>query len=79
MTVLAGIVEEVRPILTKGGEHMAFLKIADYTDKIEAVLFPRAMEKYKSLVAVDRCLAFKGRLSGRNNETSLVIEAVKEL
>ena len=79
MTVVSGIVEEFKPIVTKRGERMAFLTIADFTGSIEVVLFPRIYEQYKSLIGPESCIAIKGRLSGRNGETSVIGEAVKKL
>ncbi|MBI2100895.1 MAG: DNA polymerase III subunit alpha [Candidatus Vogelbacteria bacterium] len=75
----AGVIEEVKSILTKRGERMAFIRLADFTDKIEGVIFSRVYDQFKDLVAPDRCLAVRGRLSMRNNEPSIIIEAVKEL
>ena len=79
MTVVSGIIEELKPIVTKKGEHMAFLTMADFTGSIEVVLFPRIYEQYKSLIGPESCIAIKGRLSGRNGETSVIGEAVKKL
>jgi len=76
---IGGVIEEVKPILTKKGDRMAFIRLADFTDKIEGVVFTRPYEQFKDLIAVDKCVAVRGRLSLRNNEQSIVIEAVKEL
>lgn len=75
----AGVVEEVKSILTKRGERMAFIRLADFTDKIEGVIFSRVYDRFKDLVAPDKCLAVRGRLSIRNGEPSIIIEAIKEL
>jgi len=79
VTVIAGLIEEIRPVLTKSGESMAFIKVADFSDKIETVLFPRVMKEYQSLIIAENCIAIKGRLSGRNGELSIIAEAVKAL
>jgi len=79
MAVVAGLVESVKPITTKKGEAMAFVKISDYTGSIETVIFPRIFEKYKTLIEAEKCIAIRGRLSDRNQETSLIAEAIKEL
>ncbi|MEK7505799.1 MAG: DNA polymerase III subunit alpha, partial [Patescibacteria group bacterium] len=39
--VVIGLLESLRPVQTKGGESMAFLKLSDYTGSMEAVVFPR--------------------------------------
>ena len=77
--VVEGIVEEAKEIRTKSGQPMYFLKIADYSGNIEVVVFPKVCEKYKSIILPEKCLAVKGRISGRNGVTSMIAEAIKEL
>jgi DNA polymerase III subunit alpha len=78
-TVAAGMLTDVRVILTKGGDQMAFIKLADYGGSIEAVVFPKSFVEYKEILKPDTCIALKGRLSNRNGELSLVTEALKAL
>jgi len=78
-TVTGGIINDIRVILTKGGDQMAFLKLADMEGTIEAVIFPKLFAQHKELLKTDSCIALKGRLSNRNGELSLVAEAVKPL
>jgi len=75
----AGLVEEVRDVTTKKGDHMAFIKLADFSGVIEAVAFPRIYSDYKLLLVPESCIAVRGRLSLRNNEPSIVIDNLKEL
>ncbi len=75
----AGLIEEVRDVTTKKGEHMAFLKLADFTGSIEAVVFPRIYIEHKLLLTSESCIAVRGRLSLRNNEPSIVIDDLKAL
>ncbi len=77
--VIAGIIEEVKKIYTKKGDLMAFVRLADYTGAMECVFFSRTFEQFKNFLEPDRCLVFKGKISIRNNETSMLVEAVKEL
>ncbi|MEK7209289.1 MAG: DNA polymerase III subunit alpha, partial [Patescibacteria group bacterium] len=77
--IAAGVIEEVKPILTKRGERMAFIRLADFSDKIEGVIFARVFEQFKNLIALDKCVALRGRLSLRNNEPSIIVEGLKEL
>jgi DNA polymerase III alpha subunit len=59
---------------------MAFLRLADYHNDIETVAFPKIYTSFKSLLETkDRCIKIKGRISERNGEKSIIIEAVKEL
>ncbi|MCK4386831.1 MAG: DNA polymerase III subunit alpha [Candidatus Pacebacteria bacterium] len=78
-TVVAGIIEENKPILTRRGDKMAFVRLSDFSGSIEAVVFPKILEEYKNLLEVDKCVLMKGRISKRNGDLSLIVEAVKEL
>lgn len=78
-TVAAGMVEDVRVILTRGGDQMAFIKLMDESGTIEAVVFPKDFVTYKNMLKPESCLALKGRMSNRNGELSLVAEAMKML
>jgi DNA polymerase-3 subunit alpha len=77
--VIYGIVEESKPILTKNGGQMAFLRIADFSGTMEVVVFPRLFDENRKLFVPEKCIGVKGRVSGRGGELSLVAEAVKEL
>ncbi len=79
IAVVSGIIEDIRPILTKGGDKMLFLRIADFSGSIETVIFPRTFESYKDLLVLENCIAIKGKISHRNGEVSMIAEAVKTL
>lgn len=80
MTVnFACIVEEVKPIITKSNDRMAFVKIADLTGVIETVIFAKMFMDLQSLLVVDTVLAVTGRVSERNGEKSVIIEKAKEI
>lgn len=75
--VVAGLIEESKSILTKKGEHMAFVRIADFSGSIEGVAFPRIYTEFKDALAVDQCVAIKAKFSRRNDQPSLIIDKVK--
>ena len=79
LAVASGIVEEVKPIVTKKGDRMAFIKIADFSGSIEVVIFPKIYAEHEALLQPEKCIAIKGRKSLRNGETSLIAEAIKKL
>lgn len=78
-TVIAGLVEEAKVILTKKGEKMAFVKLSDQTDSLEAVVFPKTYKENADKLVAEKCVMLKGKLSKRNGETSFQVDAVKEL
>jgi DNA polymerase-3 subunit alpha len=77
--VTTGLVESVRELLTKKGERMAFVKIADQTDSLELVAFPSVYHEQRNLLQPGACIAVKGKLNFRNNEPSVLIDRVKPL
>jgi DNA polymerase III subunit alpha len=77
--ILPVLVQEVRTILTKSGEKMAFLKFEDKTASIEGVAFPKLFKEHGHLLTVGTCLLVKGSVSGRNGETSLALDNLKAL
>jgi DNA polymerase-3 subunit alpha len=77
--VAAGMIEDVRIILTRGGDQMAFIKIADFDGSIEAVVFPKLFLEKKDIVKSETVIAIKGKLSSRNGELSIAAENIKAL
>jgi DNA polymerase-3 subunit alpha len=77
--ILPVLVTEVRTLLTKKGDKMAFVKFEDKTDGIEGVVFPKIFKDHGALLAVGNCLLIKATVSGRNGETSLSVENMKLL
>lgn len=84
--VIAGIVEEIRDVLTKGNERMVFMRLADLSGAIEVAVFPRILEKFRSFIQSEACIAIKGKISRRGGrlpagrrETSFVADKIKSL
>lgn len=77
--ILPVLVEDVRTILTKKGDKMAFVRFADKTSSIEAVVFAKLFKEFEPLFVPGTCLLVKATISGRNGETSLSIENLKAL
>jgi DNA polymerase-3 subunit alpha len=76
---IAGIIETERQVITKNNQRMAFLKIEDLTGSIEAVAFPSLYEKSLEVIVANNCIALSGKVSLRNGEKSIIIEAVKAI
>lgn len=76
---LACIIEEIKPITTKKGDAMAFVKVADFSGELETVIFPKVLAEFKNAFVPDKCLALKGKVSERNGQKSMIVEKVKIL
>jgi DNA polymerase-3 subunit alpha len=77
--ILPVLVEDVRALLTKKGDKMAFVRFADKTDSIEGVIFPKLFKERGADVVAGKCLLIKGTVSSRNGELSLSIENLKPI
>ena len=78
-TVIAGIIQALRPVITKKGDRMAFVTLADYSDTLDVVVFPETYQKHIDLLQPETCIAIKGKISYRNGQCSLIAEIVKKL
>jgi len=77
--VIAGIITNIREVMTKKGERMMFLTLEDFSGSTEVVVFPKVFEEFKSFIALENCVAIKGKVSKRNNETSFMADKIKSL
>ena len=75
----SGLIEELKEIMTKKGDRMAFIRLADWEHSIEMVVFPDLLKEKHEVLVPQACIAVKGRLSLRNGQPSIVAEAVKSL
>lgn len=81
---IGGSVSAVREIVTKNGAKMAFVRIADLSGEIEAVVFPSKYQSAEELWQRDQILLARGRLgSGRGGvsgeELKLLLDEASRL
>src|SRR5262249_25480784 len=77
--ILPVLVADVRTILTKSGEKMAFVRFEDKTASLEGVIFPKLYKTHGTQVQNGTCLLIKATVSDRNGEISLALENLKTL
>ena len=78
-TVIAGVIDEVKTILTKKNEKMAFVKISDKKSSLEVIVFPKTYKSIQNLLQENTPILFKGQFSERSGEKSFTVEAAKKL
>ena len=64
---IAGVVDEMKEIVTKKGDPMAFLKISDLTDNIEVIVFPKIFKEFKDILKTNEVYAFNGKLERKDD------------
>ena len=77
--ILAGMLIDVRAIITKAGKRMAFLQVEDFEGVIEAAVFPHHFEKQGDELVVGRVLSLRGSISRRGERISLAASEFKTL
>lgn len=65
---IGGSVLDVREIMTKNGQKMAFAKVEDQFGEIELIVFPKVYEDTSGLWERDRVILAKGKLSGKDRD-----------
>lgn len=76
---IAALLSEVRRILTKHGEPMAFLKLEDMNDNIEGVAFPSAIKQYGHLIEQNKCVLIEGKVNIRNGAYNVICDKIEPL
>jgi DNA polymerase-3 subunit alpha len=76
---LAVIIEKIRVTTTKKGDKMALVTIRDYTSSMEVAVFPETYKRHKDLLIIDLPLVFTGKISTRNGEKTMGVDAIKKL
>ncbi len=79
IVICAGIITDIRDVYTKAGDHMAIIKMSDFTGTIELAVFPRTYKDVSNLLVKENCIAIKGKVNLRNEEKSIALESIKLL
>jgi DNA polymerase-3 subunit alpha len=76
---LAGVLNEIRRMITKNKEPFAYLEIEDLTDKIEVMLFPKVYENYFEILKEGKIYFLVGTLQKRDNKNILLADLITEV
>ena len=77
MLQVAGVINSLREIGTKKGEHMAFAQLEDLSAGVELVVFPRVYEEAKSLLTSDGVLLVQAKVDVRDETAKLIAESIE--
>ncbi|MGD8398952.1 MAG: DNA polymerase III subunit alpha, partial [Anaerolineae bacterium] len=73
---VAGMVNDVRRIVTKKGRPMAFVLLEDIQGTVDVVVFPRVWEATSELWQPERVLVVRGKVNVREGDLSIIAESV---
>ncbi len=74
---MGGLITYVRPLLTKKGDNMAMFTIEDMTHSIKCLMFPRAFEKYRALLAEGQVVIAGGRVNAKEDEKKIFVDSLQ--
>ncbi len=77
--LVAGCLTALRSRFTKKGDQMFSFVLEDLTGSVEVVCFPKAAHDYRHMIKEHAVVVVKGRLERRDEETTLLAEALYEL
>ncbi|HEY0829655.1 MAG TPA: DNA polymerase III subunit alpha [Candidatus Dormibacteraeota bacterium] len=66
---VAGLVREVRRVVTRKGQIMAYATVEDLTGSVDVVLFPRVFEQTRLLFEPDKVVVVQGKVDARAGTT----------
>jgi hypothetical protein len=76
--VVSGLVQWVRPHITKRGDPMAFVHLEDLQGSIEVVVFPRVYAATRDLWQEDKILIVRGRIDADRGDPKILCDSVQD-
>ncbi len=73
---MIGLVQQVKPHLTRRNERMCFFQAEDMTGNVDCVVFPSVYQAVRKKLEVDAILFCRGTLSVKENGVSVLCESV---
>lgn len=77
--VMGGIISEFKRLATKSGQTMAFIKIEDIYGQIEAICFPKILEKSKDFIKEEEVVKLSGKLQIKDGVPQIIADSVDKL
>ncbi len=72
---IGGIITDVRTILSKKGDKMAFIKIENKTREVEVIVFPKVFAVCGAKLLVDNVIRVQGQVDAKDRDGVLTSEA----
>jgi len=76
---LGGIVDQIKEILTKKGDKMAFLTLQDLSGSCEVVVFPELFRNSQTLLQKDATIFVRGKVNARDDIPKVLAEEIVHL
>ncbi len=71
VVTIGGIITNIRTILTKKGDKMAFVKMENKTDEIEFIVFPSTFAEHGAKLEVDNVVRVQGKVNATDKDGNI--------
>ncbi len=78
-TRIAGVLSGIKKILTKKGQPMIFVRLEDFNEGLEMIVFTDTMAKNPNIWQENNLLIAEGRMSWRDGEAKFICQGAIEL
>jgi DNA polymerase-3 subunit alpha len=76
---VAGVVGEIKKVITRSGEPMLFVKIEDLSGSVELLVFPKILKETTNFWQSGKIVLASGKVSDKDGEIKLICEEVREI
>lgn len=77
---VGGILDNIKKILTKTGNEMAFLTLSNEKGTaLECVIFPKIFDMYKNSLIKDSVIVVEGKLDTKNDKPTILVDSVTSI
>ncbi len=74
---VAGLVQTIRPYVTKAGKPMGFVTLEDIQGNIELVLFPKTWDRTKGSLVEDQIIVVDGKVDTSNTPAKVLVDVIR--
>jgi len=74
--ITAGVISNIKKILTRKGESMLFVKIEDAIQAVELLIFPRLLKENPAIWLAGNTIILEGTISEKDQETKILVNRV---
>ena len=77
--IVGGSIEDIRTIITKKGDEMAFARLADIQGNVELVIFPGTWKKFNDQIRKNEVLFIKGKVDTERSDPKILVDYVEKI
>lgn len=76
---IGGMVRQVKKVVTRKGDQMAFIALEDLSGQVDVVVFPKVLDSSRDLLQEDAVILVDGRISWKDSQVTVVADDLRPL